>query len=208
MGNSKDYIDSLLKKIAQDDRKAFDQFFSLYYNRLIQFALLFVHQQETAEDVVSEVLVRLLKRRKELHTIDRFEGYLFLSVKNTALNALKKEKRHREHCAAGADELFLSAHVSDPVEKILEQELRQLIFRTVEKLPRQRKLVYKLIKDESLKYKEVANLLGISVKTVENHLDLALKEIRAVVENYLDRQASSFSAYKIAKMLMIFGFGI
>lgn len=207
--NSKDYIDSLLTRIAEkDDREAFNQFFILYYNRLIQFALLFVHRQEIAEDIVSDVLVQLLRRKKELNQINHFEGYLFLSVKNTALNFLKKEKRHSDYCNSEVNEVFLPAHISDPVEKVLEEELRHLIFRTVERLPKQRKMVYKLIKDEGLKYKEVADLLDISIKTVENHLDLAVKEIRAVVENYLDRKPSTVPAYKLAKILIMLSLGI
>lgn len=192
----KGHIKNLLARIGRDDREAFNQFFALYYNRLIQFAQLYVNGQEEAEDIVSDVLVQLLRKRKELHKIDRFESYLFLSVKNTALNFIKKEKRFYDYCAAEVDGVFLPSRVSEPFELLLEEELRQLVFRVVEKFPNQRKMVYKLIKDEGLKYQEVADLLEVSIKTVEAHLGLAVKQVREAVENYLTDQTSVSSAYK------------
>lgn len=204
MANSKDIIKSLLIRIAEnDDRDAFNQFFAMYYTRLIQFALLFINRREVAEDIVSEVLVQLLREKKELYKVEHFEGYLFFSVKNTALNYIKKQELHLSYCSREKEEVYWLTGVSSPIEKVLEEELRHVIFQTVERLPERRKIVYKLIKDEGLKYKEVAELLDISVKTVENHLDIAVKEIREVVENYLDRKPATVPIFKLVKMLNI-----
>lgn len=81
--------------------------------------------------------------------------------------------------------LLLNEQVN-PERLFLDDELRNLIYRTVENLPPRRKMIYKLIKDDGLKYKEVAALMEIAPKTVENHLDLAIKEIRQAVTAYLE----------------------
>jgi RNA polymerase sigma-70 factor (ECF subfamily) len=179
-------INELLYRIAEfDDKEAFKIFFNLYYTKLIKFALLFVPSKQQAEDIVSEVLIRLLKKRRQLSAIDNFEGYLFLSVKNQALSSIKKVSARISFNSIDMEGTQLSSEQVNPESIFLDDELRDLVFKTVENLPPRRKMIYKMIKDDGLKYKEVADLLAISQKTVENHLDIAIKEVRTSVTLYL-----------------------
>ncbi|MEQ9289437.1 MAG: RNA polymerase sigma-70 factor [Cyclobacteriaceae bacterium] len=191
----------LLKRIAlKDDEQAFNTFFDLYHLKLIQFALLFVPQIDQAEDVVSNVMIRLIKNADKVFAMENMEGYLFMAVKNEAINFLKKEGKHKNNIS-DIDTDFFSHEFVDPMEKLLEKELRQLISNTVEALPLKRKMVYKLIKDEGLKYQEVADLMDISKRTVEVHLKLAVKELRIAVRNYMSENKDNPGYMGIVKAL-------
>lgn len=160
-----------------------------------------------AEDVVSEVLIRLLRKRRTLVTIKNFQGYLFQAVKNEALNQLKLHKRYSYHTMPAEHEKdhFLP-DVIDPCEKLLEKELRERITVIVEALPPKRRMVYKLVKDEGLRYKEVGELLNISERTVEEHIKIAVRELRQGVTQYLDeqqQQAVPMPFMKIANVLVL-----
>lgn len=193
---------TLLKRIAEDDdKKAFTLFFNRYYSRLIQFALLYVPAYNQAEDIVSEVMIRLLRKRTELCTIENFQGYLFKAVKNEALNQLTIQKRFPTNSRSIEDEKdhFLPDTI-DPCEKLLEKELREIVSTIIERLPPRRRMVYKMVKDEGMKYKEVGELLEISERTVEEHLKIAVRELRQGIQAYFKEKQKpvSVSYMKIA----------
>ncbi len=178
------YLNHILQRIAiHDDQKAFSEFFDYYHSKLIKFAHLYVPNYNQSEEIVSEVLIKLLKKRKELHKIEKFEGYLFTMVKNQSLNFLKQNKKKLNHLSLENLEDFFSTERIDPYEKYLESELRELLIKTIEKLPPKRQMVFKLIKDEGMSQKEVAELMDLSIRTVEAHLKLAVKDVREKISN-------------------------
>lgn len=178
-------IRELLVRIGKGDKEAFSVFFRKYYEKLIKIALLYVRDYSNAEDIVSEVFIKILKYKNKLHEIERIDGYFFRMVKNQCLDFLKQKvnqpifKQFDEH----EDHYF--HREADLRAEIEGNELKTIINQCIEKFPPKRKIVYKLIKENGLKYKEVAEILSISPKTVENHIDLALKSLRTVIENYL-----------------------
>ena len=176
---------TLLKIANKDSKKAFKLFFDAYYTRLIKFAMLFVKDYYQAEDIVSDVLVKMLKKRKELFALENFEGYLFLSVKNQAISYNKKHKLGTYQEIKEIENDFLYPDYEDPEKMMLQQELIRVLEDAVNQLSPRRKMVFKLIKDEKLKYKEVAELMDITVKTVENHMDLAIKQLRETLTDYI-----------------------
>ena len=177
-------ISKLLIRIAHNnDKDAFASFFNYYHARLIRYALLFVKSCQDAEDVVSDVMIKLLKQKEKLPEIKNFEGYLYLAIKNQALNLLKKQQL-RSGSAIDIGDDYLTHHFVQPYDTILGDELRNIIFNTVEQLPPKRRMVYKMIKDDGLKIKEVAELLDLAEKTVKKHLELALRSMRATLEEY------------------------
>jgi RNA polymerase sigma-70 factor (ECF subfamily) len=197
-------IRSILYRIAEnDDQEAFKVFFKLYHRKLLEFALLYVKSQFHAEDIVSDVLVQLLKRKQIVFKMENFEGYLFLCVKNQALNFLKKKSNQLTTGPAYLAQDNLTTDYLDPLQKLLDNELRERIITATESLPPKRKMVYKLIKDDGLKYKEVANLLEISERTVENHLDAAVKDLKSAVKLYLSEKKSNTPIIKFRKAISI-----
>lgn len=193
----------------ENDRESFNIFFKHYHSKLIRFAALFVPNYDQAEDIVSNVLTRILKNRKKIFLMDNFEGYLFRSIKNEAINFLKKEKRMPVY-SINESEDFICGEFIDPLEKLISNELRLLVANTIEKLSPKRRMVYKLIKDEGLKYKEAGELLDISERTVEVHLKLAIREIREVVLKYINKKPgmSGSGFLKVAKIIALLALGI
>lgn len=203
-------LKKLYYRIAvENDRSSFNIFFRHYHTRLIRFAILFVHNYDHAEDIVSNVLVRILKNREKVFLMENFESYLFQSVKNESINFLKREKKLATYSIDDEDD-FICGEFVDPLEKLITDELRVLVTRTVEGLSPKRRMVYKLIKDEGLKYREVAGLLDISERTVEVHLKFAVKEVREAVVGYLksSRDGAGEGYLKIAKVVALIALGI
>ena len=188
-------INKLLKGIAGGDRQAFDCIFDYYYPRLLRFARRYVRTYENAEEVVMDVLVRLLKKKDSLHKIENFNSYLFLSVKNQSMNFLRKKKP--DLIAHEDEEDYLIVDQTNPESIMLDQELMDLLQDTVESLPAKRRTVYKMIKEDGLRYSEVARLLNISPKTVEVHMGLAISSIRESIRNYMDDSPATGTVRKL-----------
>ncbi len=182
----------------RDDREAFRVFFDHYYARLIKFGLLFIPHQDQAEDIVSEVLIKILKQREKIFRMDNLEGYLFMSVKNQAISQVRKQKV-RPTCQS--IELAKDSVCSGPdPEKSLElDELSVIIEQAIYNLPPRRQMIFKLVREEKQKIADVAVLLDIAPKTVENHLDMAVKDLRKAISEYFEDQGVFVPIIKIAK---------
>ncbi len=176
----------LLFRIAElDERKAFSLFFKLYHAKMLLLANIFVPSPQIAEDVVSEVLVKLLRHRKKTFRKKNFLGFLYTCIKNQSLDYIRKNKKHR-HLNLTKDNIdFLVQHKSNPCSDLAGKEFEEIIFNCIESLPPRRKLVYKLVKDDGLSYKQVASLMDISSRTVEVQLRLAMRHIKITVDDYL-----------------------
>ncbi|MCG8310249.1 MAG: RNA polymerase sigma-70 factor [Cytophagales bacterium] len=193
-------IKQLLVGIANDNKRAFEKFFKVYHPRMIRFALLFVNRYADAEDVVSEVLIKLLKQRDKLPEINNFSGYLFTAVRNQSLHILKKYAQKPPVDLDDIPEDFLTDNYVEPFEKVLSKELREIVTDFVERLPPKRKMVYLLTKDEGLRIKQVAELLDITEKTVKKHLELAMRDLRNEVESYYSDNKTKTPVINIRKI--------
>lgn len=178
--------DLLYKISVNTDKKAFGELFKRYHAKLISFALCYLPIYEEAEDVVSDVFVNLLKKRAELKEINNFDGYIYFSVKNLCLNRIKNNKRKESIFAPIDMGDVRTGEYIQPLEQLLCKELGEVIQGLVENLPQKRRLVYNMIKDDGLKISEVAKLLDIADKTVKKHLELAVKDLRLGIAEYLD----------------------
>ena len=190
---------TLFQQIAKGDKAAFDVFFERYYPRLVQFARLFVASDQAAEDVVADVLVNMLIHRKRVFTLAHFEAYLYASVKKKALSAIKKQERinHYPHDLPQGEQL--TDQSADPHELLIEQELNSLTQDVIQNLPPKRKMVFQFIKEDGLSYRQVAELMDISERTVEVHLKLAIKTLRQSVEQYLGQKEIKKAAQSLVK---------
>lgn len=188
-------------RIAEGNKEAFDAFFKHYYPKLIQFACIFVNSTQQAEDVVSEVLTNILIHRERVFALDHFEAYLYSSVKNKALTANKKQQRTSSFAQERQNVKPLSATSSDPHQLLADQEFHLLIRKVINDLPPKRKMVFQLIREEQLSYRQVAELMNISERTVEVHLKLAVKTLRQATEQYLRANDATKSMHQLVKNL-------
>lgn len=174
-------IKELQRRIAvYDDEPAYKQLFLLFNKSLNQFAYSFVKSRELAEEIVSDVFIRIWQNRSTLETVSNLKVYLYVSIKNTALKYLLKQ--HRQ-VAISIDELDveLESFARSPEELMLTAEMLNKIHEAIDSLPPRCKVIFKLIKEDGLRYKEVAEILNISVKTIDSQLAIALRKIGQVV---------------------------
>jgi len=174
-------IIDLQRRIALfDDELAYKELFFAFHPALKRFAFSFLHNRESAEEVVSDVFVKIWQRRKTLSSIENLRVYLYVSAKHTALNYLSREKREANVRAAEPD-LDMPATAQNPEQLMMTAEMLRQVRLAIQALPPRCKMVFKLVKDDGLPYKEVADILNISVKTIDSQLAIALKKISASV---------------------------
>lgn len=164
-----------------NDQQAFQQLFKHHYTGLFQFAASIVKVKEVAEEITEDVFVKLWKKRATLPEIKNFKIYTYVSVKNLCLNYIN---RQHNNAALDIDQLDVvcSELVPNPEDLMVASELLQMVNKAIHELPPKCRIVYKLVKEDGLQYKEVAEILNISPRTVENHIAVAVKKIAAVVD--------------------------
>ena len=184
-------IQTLLNRIsAKKDELAFKQLFELYVEGLLRFAFSILHSKELAEETVSDVYFKIWVHREKMAGIENFKAYLFTSTRNIALNYLNKEKREK---AVSLEDITVSMPINEicPESELITKELKEAIGLAIDHLPERCKLIYSLAKIEQLKYKEIAEILDISVKTIDHQLTIAIKKIGDEIHQYLGEQDPS-----------------
>lgn len=172
---------ALLKELTtmiamNDDGNAYKKIFLFYYSRLVSFSYAITHCKESSEEVVSDVFVKIWNNRKTLLQVDNFHLYLYVSTKNISLNYLEKQKRAQVF-SLDDTKVELKSMYFDPEQLLISSEMFKRICAAVQDLPPKCRLVFKLIKEDGLSYKEVAALLHLSVKTIEAQMTIALRRI-------------------------------
>ena len=159
----------------------YENVFRTYYNGLCRYASTWIDNREDAEEIVQTVFVKLWEKREDRIIEISIKSYLYKSVYHSALNYLKHQKIKRQYMEMNKQgELAPNAS-----ENLQTKELRHKINAAINALPEQCRLVYKLSRFENLKYKEISNVLNISIKTVENHMGKALRLMRENLSEYI-----------------------
>ncbi len=173
-----------------DDQQAYKELFTTFYSYLFRFAKTLVKSKESAEEIVSDVFIKMWERRKELEKIDNLKVYLYVSTRNIAYNYLDKQKRNPTNRLDDFGGEFASIYF-DPEQLMITADMLALIQKAIDGLPPKCKMIFKLAKEDGLKYREVAEVLNISVKTVENQLAIALHKLGILVSFDIHRSVSS-----------------
>ncbi len=172
-----DEIKQLQLKIAENnDSHAFGQLYISQFPNLQKFANSIIKNRELAEEIVSDVFIKIWQNRSNLVKIDNFKLYLYISTKNIALNYLS---RHFRKKTISLDEMSLNipAVSYNPENLMITNEAVKKIEFAIQNLPLRCRLIFKLAKEDGLKYNDMANLLNISVSTIDNQMAIALKKI-------------------------------
>ncbi|MBL7945904.1 MAG: RNA polymerase sigma-70 factor [Flavobacteriales bacterium] len=159
--------------IAAGDRNAFEVLFRSHYRPLCAFAMQYVKDGDKAEDLVQDLFFRLWMDREKTKVTTSLKAYLFQAVRNRCLNAVKVQGRVRSLNEEADDGIAQDERTEDE-----HTERAARVNAAIEQLPEERRKVFKLSRHEGLKYQEIAERLGISVKTVENQMGKALKTLR------------------------------
>ena len=186
-------VKELANQIALHDGKAYEVLFCEYHPRLLQFAHSISHSREAAEEIVSDVFIKIWNKRQSLPEIENLHFYLYVSTKNQAINYLARQNREKTF---SPDEVVveLRSIYYDPEQLLITAEMLRLLQHAISQLPPRCQLIFKLVKEDGLKYREVAELIGVSIKTVENQMTIALRKIDQSIQ--FDEQKSISSANK------------
>ncbi len=204
----KSYTRHLLDSISRlEDEKAFESLFKLFYDRLLVFSLNYVHSKELAEEVISDVFMKIWSNRHHLHSIDNIETYLYIATKNQSLNYAHQLSVYKISPLKEANLQDL-INPFDPEKELELCELQFDLNLAIESLPAQCKMVFKLIKEDGFKYKEVAQILNLSVRTVETQLVRAIKKLDAALIYHTSsrKKASQGSGTSMISLLLVFLF--
>jgi RNA polymerase sigma-70 factor (family 1) len=157
--------------------KWFNQVVHKYYPCLCDFAYIITQSKDQSEEIVDDVFMKIWDRREEVSNIENLTSYLYKAVRNTSLNYLEKSKRHHFMSFDNLPEISIPSEIRTPEEDVISQETYRDISQVINSLPRKCRLIFKLAKEDNLKYKEIANLLNLSEKTIENQISIALKKV-------------------------------
>lgn len=169
----------IFKRLQNGDEKAFSQLFDQYYSALCLFANKYLHDMDLSRSLVQQAFIDLWMKRQKIAISTSVKSYLYTIVKNRCIDVLRKEKATTEISESIENLNQIPFH--DLVE---EAELNDRINASINKLPEKCREIFLLCRFEGLKYSEIAEKLGISVKTVEMQMGIALKKLRDSLSDY------------------------
>jgi RNA polymerase sigma-70 factor (family 1) len=179
-------VRELQQKLARGEQHAFESLYRLFFQRLLNFATIYLHKKELSEEIVNDVMLKIWNKRTEIEEISNIETYLFVAVRNHSLNYLSQFSHY--HVAYEPENGKMEMiNYNDPSRMLEWKEIQHKLNLAVDRLPDQCRTVFKLIKEEGFKYKEVAEILNLSPRTVETQLFRAVKKLDKVIEIYMAR---------------------
>jgi RNA polymerase sigma-70 factor (ECF subfamily) len=173
---------TLVSRIKSGDQFAVKELFRRYYSSLCRFTYKFIYSKEDVEDIVEGIFEKLWINRDKLDPSQPIKGYLFKSVRNQALDFLKNRKNRN---ARLGDEEYARESDQDPMKDLCDKDLAIAIQKAIERLPKKCRIVFTLNRQDGLTYSEIASVLEISEKTVENQIIRALKHLRKDLREYI-----------------------
>ena len=173
---------SLILRLIGGDEDAFCELYATYKNRLIYFAMRFLKSREYAEDVFQDAFTEVWQSRRFINPDASFSSYLYTIMRNRILNQLRNaanEEKLKESILSQALD-----YTEDTKREVMLNDLKSLISHALQQLtPRQRE-IFEMSREAQLSHKEIADKLGISVNTVQEHISISLKLIRTYLIKY------------------------
>lgn len=171
----------LFLQIREGNKQSFEKLFRFYYAPLCHFSRRYINDPADCEEIVQGFFLKVWEKRRELDINASVKNYLFSSVRNRCLNYIKHQKIKQNYKAGvqGKNDEHLN-----PDDYLLEVDLQNKIREGINSLPPRRRQIFMLSREEGLKYREIAEKLGISIKTVETQMGQALKDLREKLSIY------------------------
>lgn len=174
----------LIENLKKGSKEAFEIIFKTYFSMLTKYALTFVNSLQDAEDLVEDCFLWVWNKKEYIRIDTSLRAYLFTLVKHRCLDQKKKEQTEIKY-----RNKILEFHKFDDYHEkpstLLVKELEERINTEINKLPVQCQKIFKMNRFEGLKYKEIADKLGISITTVKTQMSLALSKLKKAFQDYL-----------------------
>ncbi len=175
---------SIIELLSQKDEKAFEEVFKTNFKNLHSYAITIVGDEPVAEEMVQNVFFKLWDRANSLNLQPPLAAYLYRAVYNESCNYLKHQKVKQSYINYAKHSMSQTSH-EKASKKVLVSELEQKIKTALNELPEQCRTIFQMSRFEELKYREIAEALDISIKTVEAQMGKALKLLRVKLVDYL-----------------------
>ena len=172
------------KKVKDGDVKAFERIFRQYYTPLIRYAFSITGQKEAAEEIIQDIFYILWKDRGTIQILQSFHGYLYKSVRNRAIQYMQGLSI-REQYDGDFSKRKDPAVEPTPDELLEYKELENILTKTIQKLPERRRQIFNMHRIHGIRYRDIAESLSISVKTVEAEMTKAYRTLRKEVDKYI-----------------------
>lgn len=188
-------ITELQTRIAlYEDMKAYKALYDLLSTSLHRFSFSIVKSKEVAEEIVSDVFIKIWQIRDRLPEIGNLKVYLYTITRNFSINYIQ---RNYKNSSVSIDALEIDPVISygNPEELCISAEIIAQLREAIRQLPPQCRLVFQLVKEDGLKYKEAAEILNISVFTVRNQLAIAIHKLSEALPSYLRQPLQTLSRF-------------
>ena len=173
---------SLVLRLIDGDEDAFCELYASYKNRLIYFAMRFLKSREYAEDVFQDAFTVIWQGRRFINPDTSFSSYLYTIVRNRVLNQLRdldnQDKLKEQILAQAVD------YTEDTKRRIMADDLRHLIACAMQQLTVRQREVFRMSREEQMSHQEIADALGISINTVQEHISTSLRVLRVYLEKH------------------------
>lgn len=174
---------TLVLRLIDGDEEAFCELYAAYKNRLIYFAMRFLKSRDYAEDVFQDAFTVIWQGRRFINPDTSFSSYLYTIVRNRILNQLRnleKEENLRDYILSQAVD-----YSDDTRQHILANDLRNLISSAMHQLTDRQREILEMSREEQMSHREIAEALGISVNTVQEHISSSLRILRSYLKKYV-----------------------
>lgn len=171
-----------LLQMTDGNIDAYRFLFDHHFTDLCNFLLIYLHSKELSEEIALEIFTYIWEKRETLQIRATFKSFLFASAKNKAISHYRKE--HKTIFTSLESGESMMTDISSAQYFMENNELRAIIDSAISKLPEKSRQVYQLAWEENLSHKEIAEQLGITPKTVENHVGIALRKLRESLKPY------------------------
>ncbi|MBC7947216.1 MAG: RNA polymerase sigma-70 factor [Chitinophagaceae bacterium] len=188
-------IPELQKRIAlYEDMKAYKDLYQLLYDGLHRFSFSIVRSREVAEEIVSDVFIKVWQIRGRLPEIDNLKVYLYTITRNFSINYIQ---RNYKNAAISIEEMDIEPviQVGNPEDQCISAEVTGRIRQAIMQLPPQCRIIFQLVKEDGMKYKEVAEILNISVFTVRNQLAIAIRKLGESLPLYVQSHIPAINRF-------------
>jgi len=172
-----------IELIREGDEDAFELLFKEYYEQLTRFSWRFVKCKAVAEGLVQDIYSDLWENRENLELTGCIRPYLYKVVKNHSLNHIKHQEVQNKYDPMWMDQKEVS--MNNYEKEYRKEQIRKAVQQAVEKLPERSRMTYKLHRHDGLTYKEIAEIMDVSVKTVESQMTRTLKLLREQLAHLL-----------------------
>lgn len=173
----------LLVRLKQADQKAFIYIYERYHRVLYTVSYRYLREESRAKDVVQDIFTKLWEERDNIQVKTNLKSYLYSMTRNHILNIIKRE--NREVLSNYENEQETIADNDNLLKTIADNQLQEVLYEAIEKLPKQKRLVCLLKIKEGLNNKEVAKKLNITEHTVKKHYTQSLVRLRFLLQNLL-----------------------